>query len=363
MQAYETKQSWEEYCEQELVRIIPILDKLGFALDKTQVHIKGERYFISGRKLVLIGWRKSDGKRVAIKVSSNPQAAREIKRERMCREILKKIDFSSHVFFSPEEILFTQQQGFIIFITSFIEQKCTFLERSLEEQFFLALKTLEAQEGIHATTYKHANVIRKTFGMWKSRKYLKMLNAYGIDILSHLPKNKKIKVLLIKAHEFLATHSEIIDLYSGFLVHWDFVPHNIRIDGRDVYFLDHSSMRFGNKYESWARFVNFMTLYNPLLEKALVGYIRENRTQEEFLSLKLMQIFRLIELIRYYANTIPISSDDILILNKKRIEFWSYILETILYNKPVRQEIIEEYKKTRDSLRSEDEKQRQKGLH
>jgi uncharacterized protein Usg len=106
-----------------------------------------------------------------------------------------------------------------------------------------------------------------------------------------------------------------------------------------------------------------MTLYNPELERALIEYIKNNRSQEETLSLQLMRIFRLTELIRYYVFTLENLSGNVLTLNKKRIDFWSNALEAVLHNQLMHKETIDEYKTTRDSLRSEDEKQRQKNLH
>jgi len=363
MPVNKAKQLWEAHRANGLADVIPILSALGFGLNKVQIHTEGERYLTSGKKFVLTGWRLNDGKCVVIKISNHPQGRQEIERERKSRIILEKINFAYHVFFSPEEILFTYQQGYILFITSFIEQERKFLELPFKEQFFLALKAFETQEGVHATTYEHANIIRESFGIWNARTYLKKSDRYLTDIALSLSKNTKIKTLLIKAREFLTTNSKTIDLYSGFLTHWDFVPHNFRIRGRDIYLLDHSSIRFGNKYESWARFTNFMVLYNPVLEQALVEYVRKNRAEEESLSLRLMRVFRLTELICHYANTLPKISGDLHTLNQKRIEFWEYVLEAALNNQSVPQEIIEEYKNRRDSLRSEEEKQRQKVLH
>ncbi len=359
----ETDQIWQKRYESELEIIAPSLQELNIVLEDSQVHIGGERYFINNKKLVLIGKDINHQNRVAIKVGLNEDSIREICDEKKCRDVLKKINFASYVFLSPQEVAFIKQSNFAMLITVYIEQEHTFLERPLEEQFFLAIKTFEAQEGLHATTYEHANVISKTFGIWKAKNYLEAFNLYQQQIISNLPDNHKLKNLLARTYKFLSDNSEIVDLYSGFLVHWDFVPHNIRVVGRDVYFLDHSSMRFGNKYESWARFINFMILYNPELEQILVDYVENNRSKEELLSLQLMRVFRLAELIKYYVDTLKNLSDNLLILNKKRIDFWSNALEAVLRNQSIRKEIIDEYRATRDSLRSEDEKQRQKNLH
>ena len=80
-------------------------------------------------------------------------------------------------------------------------------------------------------------------------------------------------------------HRTVIERYSGFLTHNDFVPHNLRVSGKEVYLLDYSSMLFGNKYESWARFLNFMIHHNRPLELALANYVRTNRGEEEYLEL------------------------------------------------------------------------------
>lgn len=106
-----------------------------------------------------------------------------------------------------------------------------------------------------------------------------------------------------------------------------------------------------------------MTLYNRSLEKILIEYVQKNRTKEEFLSLKLMRIFRLADLIRHYTETIKKSSGNLIVLNQKRVEFWTNALEAVLNDKFLSQDIIEEYKSTRDRLRSDEEKRRQKELY
>jgi len=350
----QTQQSWQEYRQQELTGVTLILQKLGFELATNQPHIAGERYLSSVKKLVLLGKRLKDNKPVIIKVSSDTQGAKEIIRERDSRQTLTKIDFAYHVFLSPEEILFITEDNYIIFITAFIDQELTFLQRSLQEQFFLALKAFELQEGAQAVTRGHNKLIKQTFGSWQAKDYLKKLDQY-IDETDN--------ELLIQAREFFAKHQDVVNLYSSFLTHWDFVPHNFRIKDNDIYLLDHSSLRFGNKYESWARFINFMTLYNPELEKLLIDYVAQNRSKQEFLSLKLMRVFRLAELIWHYAKTLSIATDDLQTLNRTRVNLWSEALKMVLEDKSLDKNIILEYQKTRDSLRDEDEKKRQAELH
>ncbi len=74
MSINDSQKIWEEYVHEELLLMTPILGRLGYRLYKEQPHIGGERYLIqavttvSGRKLILIGERNSDQKKVVIKI-------------------------------------------------------------------------------------------------------------------------------------------------------------------------------------------------------------------------------------------------------------------------------------------------------
>ena len=357
------KIEWEKWRDQELKIISPLLNKLGFELKEKQIHIKGERYISIGKKLILIAQRKKDNKKVIIKISKDKDEIKEIKKERQSRKILEKINFSYRPFLSPPEILFIKKNKYYIFITEFIEQNKTFLERNLEEQFFFSLKSFDAQEGAHITTLKHFSLILKTFESIYAQDYLNKFKKNKNIIISFFPENKNIKNILEQSFLLLKKEQKIINLYSDFLTHWDFVPHNFRIRNNKTYLLDHSALHFGNKYEGQARFINFMILYNRPLEKMLLNYIKNNRSSEELLSLKLMRIFRLEELILHYARSIQKADSILSNLNLERFRFWSYILEKVLKDEDISDEIINKYKKTRDSLRSTDENERQKKLH
>jgi hypothetical protein len=363
------KQMWEKYCQSELTALLPILKQLGFRIKKKQPHLIGERYLMqavtttSGKKLILLGRRIKDNKKVIIKATSDKEGSKEIKYERTLRQALQKINFAYQVFFSPQEILFVEQNGFTILIQAFLENERSFLERPLKEQFFLALKAFKAQESAQATAYRHRRFTKKIFGNKEAKDYLKIFELFRKEIEKSLPNPKKLQALLRKAQSFLQKNAETIDQYSGFLTHTDFVPHNFRISDNKIYLLDHSSIRFGNKHEGWARFLNFMALHNPKLEQALVEYVKINKTEEESLSLQLMRIYRLGEIIYYYTNTLPKSSGDLLKLNQARIDFWSQILEAVLKNKILLRKTIQEYIRTRDSLRDQEEKERQKVLY
>jgi hypothetical protein len=363
------KQLWEEFKDRELLGIKPILERLGFELDTHQPHLLGERYLMhavttkSGRKLILLGKRKTDSLPVIIKATNDPKGITEIEHERLCRKILQKIRFAYDTFLSPTELVFTKQHGFVISIQAFIEQKSAFLDRPVEEQFSFALRAFKAQESTHAATYEHAKLIQNTFGSMNAAQYINRFTEFKTNILNESPEIKSLKILLDTALERLSQGKETIEQYSYFLTHTDFVPHNFRIVGDDIYLLDYSSLRFGNKYEGWARFLNFMTLYNPELEDVLLKYVRVNRTPEESESLHLMRIYRLGEIIWYYIRALQKSTDDLRVLNSARVDFWSEVLAAQLERKKVSHQILEDYKLKRDSLRSEDEKKRQENLH
>lgn len=361
--------SWEKYKTEELAKVTPLLATLGFILDLDQPHLGGERYLMravttaSGRKLILLARRAHDNARVVIKATRDSDGIRELLHERVCRAALSRIHFAYHIFFSPEEILFTKREGYVIAIQAFIEQDRPFLERPIEEQFSLILRSFKAQEGAHATTYGHRRFIAKTFGTMNGEGYLASYGVFQKNIIEHPLLPERARAAIQKGGDMLKEHWETIEQYCGFLTHTDFVPHNFRIVGDKIYLLDHSSLRFGNKYEGWARFLNFMTLYNRPLEEALLFYVKNNRAEEELLSLTLMRIYKLGELIWYHADKLGKTSGDIHTLTQKRVTFWTSVLEAIVRGDIVLEEIVHAYTKERDALRSPEEQKRQKGLH
>lgn len=353
-----TKAEWDGYVTEELARAKPRIARLGFELDKAQPHLAGERYLmqaitsVSGPKLILIGTEKSGGKRVVIKATSHPSGAREIRAERRARVALNALRFSYGRFYAPEELLYAVANGMTIAVQEFIEQDSAFLERPLKEQFAIALHGLKTQEGAHATTYGHLKRVSRIFPIWGAHEYRTAAGRLGWEAGN-----------LESALAFLKEHETTIEQYSGFLTHSDFVPHNIRMRAGVLYLLDHSSLRFGNKYEGWARFINFMVLYNPPLADALVAYVRLNRTPEELCALMLMRVFRLIEIIAYYTGTLERSEGSLRELNTARIAFWRSVLDAVINEQPPNPSVREAYIAKRETLRTPEEKERQRGLH
>ncbi|HEX8947033.1 MAG TPA: hypothetical protein VF829_02360 [Candidatus Paceibacterota bacterium] len=370
--ATDAKKDWEAYVAREQERVTPLLAARSFTLDAEQPQTIGERYLTrpigSGRKVVLFGRRRSNGMRVVVKTSSETQGKDELLHETRVHAMLSRIRFAYGTFALPEILLFDKQHG--VLVTEYIEQEKSFLERPLKEQFALALDAFKAQESTHATTAEHWSELERL--MKEHAHYVKpgeyrKIGEYAQDLVGLLADEKelysKIDALLNKVIELLEARRETLERYDGFLTHWDFTPQNFRIRDDTLYLLDLTSIRFGNKYESWARFINFMTLYNSPLAQALVEYVQLNRTEEEVNALRLMRAYRLVELIRYYATWLGKTQGDTLELAKARIAFWTEVLEAVLNGREVSEDVIDVYKNKRDALRTADEKQRQRGLH
>lgn len=370
MKAIDAKGAWEEYRARELRSATPFLDTLGFILDEKQVHIGGERYLMAGardvggggQKLVLTGRRKDDNLQVIIKVSSDPAGMREIEREHDARSILRTIEFAVRAFHSPKELLYTKEGRYRIYVTTYVKESVPFFDHSLDEQFFLALHALETQEGVHATTRDHASRIKNVFGIADVDTYLASYHAFAQGAEQANPDDAAMARALARGEEFLHAHRVVIERYSGFLTHADFVPNNMRVSGNEIYLLDYASMYFGNKYESWARFINFMIQHNTALEHLLVRYVRENRGAEEYLSLRLMRVYKIGFLLRYYSRALNESAGDLHTLTLERIRFWTEALSAVLEDRPVSPEFIEHYWSRMERLRSEEEKDRQRQM-
>lgn len=360
-----SKSAWDTYKGNELSALTPILTELGFELFPEQPHVGGERFLMqavtttSGKKVILEGVRRNDNLRVIIKATRDPFGIHELEHERLCRKVLGSIRFAYDVFSTPEEVAFVKKEGFLIAITAYIPKDAPFVSRPTKEQFAFALRALKAQEGAHAATFEQERLVRKTFGLREYADYLESFKRFA--------EGSSSQELFSSAQAYLEHHEQEITQYGGFLTHTDFVPHNFRIHDGVMYLLDHSSLRFGNKYEGWARFLNFMALYNPELEEALVTYVQNNRTPEERAALTAMRIYRLGELIAYYHATLAHSEGDLLTLNTIRVALWTTGLSNLVKD-PTRtrifsQEEVTQYQSRRDALRSNDEEKRQKNLH
>ena len=350
---------WQDGAREETDKISKILYDLGFSLDEVQPHISGERFLMTKNKLVLVGKRNSDNSRVIIKSSDNPDGQREITNEKKARDILQTLSFTQETILFPKEIFFDKKDDYLFWMSEFIEQKKVFVEYSLEEQFFLILKALESQEAFHATTFEHLKSISSVFPTFYGREYFKEFEIFKESFAQNYP-NPKIQKTLESALQIIKEHKKEIDTFCGYLAHTDFVPHNFRIKNRDIYMLDCSAVQFGNKYEGWARFLNYMVIHNPPLEKILVQYIKENRDSADYINLRLMRIYKIGFLLQYYSLSINKTSGNLKKLTEERINFWHQVLKSIVDNNQTDPKLIEDYKKERDQLRSVEEKERQR---
>lgn len=370
MGANEEKRAWEAYRERELKEAVPLLKNLGYILDEKQVHTAGERYLMAGardvggggRKLVLTGRSLSDDRRVVIKISSDPEGMKEIERERKSRVVLHTLDFAQNAFHSPDEILYEKREGKVVYITDYIEESQTFIEHELEEQFFLALQAFETQEGVQATTHSHAQTIKETFGMVGAAEYLAAFRDFKKRAEAADPTNSELREVFAKASRFLEENRVVIERYSGFLTHSDFSPQNMRIKSRLIYLLDYASIYFGNKYESWARFINFMTQHNPALEQLLVEYVRKNRSEEEYLSLRLMRVYKLGFLLQFWTAALEKTEGDLHTLVRLRVSFWTEAMKAVLNDTVVPDGLVRAYLEKQAGLRSEEERARQREI-
>jgi hypothetical protein len=347
----------------EFQTISTLLKPLGFSLDEQQPYVSGERYLMTGGKLVLAGVQDESGTKVIIKVSRTPDGKKEITSEKRSRDLMRSLSFADKKILLPEEMYYMEESEYVILITRFIPQDKVFVAHTVEEQFFIALSAFEAQESFHATTYEHLRAVKDVFPVLSSAEYLKEFVRLKDSALRNHP-DESLRSVLERTEKFLTENSITIDRYGNYLTHTDFVPHNFRITEHSLYMLDcvpnYATVHFGNKYEGWARFLNYMLIHSPELERLLIKYVRDSRGDDEYLSLRLMRAYKIAFLLDYYARALAKTTGDLHALTLARIEYWHEALTAILEDRPLSKEMTEQYVATRDSLRSEEEKERQR---
>ncbi|MBP6858750.1 MAG: hypothetical protein KBC33_02880 [Candidatus Pacebacteria bacterium] len=351
---------WKEYVAAQLATIAALVKPLGFELDPQQIHISGERYLMTRNKLVLSATRISDGKAVIVKASNHPDGQKEISTEKIARYTLMSIEFASEYILFPAEIYFGTKGGYMLWIAEYIPQEKVFVAHSIEEQFFLVLRAFEAQESFHATTFEHLKTIQKNLAIFGPDKYPESFKAFPVKVGTALTEIGADPQPLADALKLLQSNAATLNKYANYLTHTDFVPHNFRVRNHALYMLDCSAVHFGNKYEGWARLLNYMLIHNPKLEQMLSAYIRANRGEDEYLDLRLMRIYKIGYLLDYYARSLEKTSGDLRELTKLRLSFWLDMLRAIVSDTPPDPKISETYRAGRDGLRSQEEKERQR---
>jgi len=343
--------------KKELERVVPILESLGFLIDTQQLHVGGERAVLSQEKLVLIGTDK-DNRRIVIKCSRYKDGIKEIKHEKKIRDSLINVSYTNDSIAFPDEIYFNNKEGYSIFVTEYIAQDKVFVEHEIKDQFFMIIRALERQEAFHATTHEHVRNVRKTLKLMTEDEYSSSIQDFYSSIKTY--KNSDVQHHIKDGLSFFEKNKEVINTYAGHLIHEDFVPHNFRIKGNQIYKLDYSSLQYGNKYESWARLLNYMVIHNPELEKLLNEHIQNERGEREYLSLKVMRVYKLFQLLNFYMSLLDRVDGNLLKLTKIRIEFWAKVMGNVVSDKYLSKGNLKDYKKKRDSLRSQEEKDRQR---
>lgn len=350
------REEWRERVARELADIEPLARGLGYSLEEEQPHTEGERYLMKSSKFVLVGRDAARG-RVIIKASRNPEGIAEMAHEKEVRDALRGLSFAQDTLLVPRELLWGERGGYRFFVTEFIEQDRVFVLRSLEEQFFLALRAFEAQEAFHATTRGHVREIARVFDVYAADTYLQKFDGFARAVGAG--GGARALTALARAGEFLAEHKTVIERYNNYLTHNDFVPHNLRVRGRELFALDYAELWFGNKYEGWARFINYMEVHNPPLARLLVEFIKTNRPAE-YLCLRLMRAYKLGRVLEYHAGVLEKADGPLRELAQERVALWTAVLEHVLEDTPVPEELVGAYRAKRDMLRSEDEKKRQR---
>ncbi|MCX6786439.1 MAG: hypothetical protein NTU85_01290 [Candidatus Kaiserbacteria bacterium] len=349
----------------ELNTISGILKPLGFSLDEQQPYMSGERYLavgVAGGTFVLAG-KSVNGTKVIIKASCQPNGKKEIESEKKARDLMCSLSFADKKIVLPEELYYGTKGEYVFLILRFISQEKVFVAHTIEEQFFIALSAFEAQESFHATTYGHLRAIEEVFPVLSAQEYFNDFERLRAFIQKFYP-DESLQTILEQSWKFLSEHRVTIDRYANYLTHTDFVPHNFRLMEHTLYMLDcvpnYATIHFGNKYEGWARFLNYMMTHSPELERLLVAYVRDNRGEDEYLSLRLMRVYKIAFLLEFYARSLSKTTGDLHSLTLARLAYWREALAAILEDRPLAPEITERYIATRNTLRSEEEKERQR---
>ena len=339
--------------------ISEIANELDILLDSEQLHIGGERAIMRPEKYVLTGIDNKTKKRVVLKCSNISEGISEIKTERKVRKALLDMPFAIQELSIPAELYFGTMHGYSVAVIEFIEQSKVFANYPLREQFFMALHAFESQESFHATTRKHYQSVRSLFSEFTTETYLNDFDMF-VSNISKNSHNITAANTAVSAKDFLLKNQSVVSTYNGYLMHSDFVPHNFRIKDRKLFLLDFVAFSFGNKYESWARFINFMEAHSPQLVQPLTEYIKKDRGKDEYLALRIMRMYKIGFLLNFYTNSLSKTDGNLHKLTEERIIFWTHVLDSVLQDIPTEQKMYATYITARDSLRTEKEKRRQR---
>ncbi len=330
----------------------------GYIFDETQLHVGGEREILSPNKFVLTG-RDADDRRIVVKCAREKEAILEIEQEHAMRNVVKKIHFAEEVLLVPKELYYDHIGDYTILVTEFIEQDQILADYPIRDQFFMVLQTLEAQESFHATTHEHDKLLRDTFTTYTADRYLEDFKTF-IENSKAVSDFPHLTILLERGYQVLFENRLNIERHTGYLIHTDLVPHNIRIHDRTIYLLDFVSFKYGNKYESWARIANYLVKEDPELETLIEKHVLKERGESEYHVFKLMRMYKVGFLLNFYIRALTKTEGDLHELTRVRIQFWTSVLESLLESRPIIEDIRNTYLGSRNALRTEEEKARQR---
>lgn len=355
------KETWQEFTTSEIETLTQLLEKKNITLAKDQPHISGERYLMSGKKVVLVGIQNDTNQTVIIKSSTDKASIKELELEQQARKQLQNLPFAYQPLLAPKELWSENTHGRLTIAIEYIDQPKPYLQLPLREQFDLVLGAFSMLAGTHATTASHS-VIQNKFGGWSASNYLSSLSIFCEKMKSSSASSDSLQKLLREVISTLTKQHDDIERYCGFLTHDDFALHNFRFRDNGIYLIDQSSLKFGSKHESWGRFLNYMLLYNRELEQALLKYTELNLSPEEQASIRLMRIYKLVELLSYHTIATEQSTGNEQALSQHRLHFWEQVLHSLLAGTHVAEGDVTDYKRKRDELRSPEELLRQKAL-
>lgn len=338
-------------------QLTALANTLDITLDETQLNVGGERSIMSPHKFVLTGTLNSTKKRVVLKCAKHPAGIAETQEEYLIQSTLAELPFAEQELIVPEEIFFGTEGDYIVLVTTFIEQEKVFTDHTLEEQFFMSLHTLECQESLHATTLEHEMSVRDKFRHRSPSFYLDSYRSMSSEIKSQWSEGDSI---LDEGLLFLTNNINLLQTFDRYLMHNDLVPHNLRIYNRQVYLLDFVSFRLGNKYESWARFINFMEIHSPQLVPLLLEYVKKDRGEEEYTTLRLMRVYKICFLLNFYTRSLSQTTGDLHKLTRARLTLWQHFLTSVLQDTPILDSVRNTYYEKRSLYRTDEEKERQR---
>lgn len=345
--------------QKEIKSLSKLLNSIGLGLEQDQPHVQGERFLASPDKLVLVGKRKKDGKKVIIKTSWQKRAKEEIKQEKKVRDIISSFAPFKKAILIPDEIYFGKKGKYQIFVTEFIDQEKVFISHPIKKQFETILEAFTKREVLNGNTFSEVRKMYKDFPFLGTLDYIKNFKTFQKSVLSRY-RTPGIEEAMNEGFKFFKENKSIINSEGEHLVHSDFAPHNFRLKGNSLYTLDCSAFIFGNKHEELARLLNYMSIHNPVLEKRIKKYIYQKRGRGAYLNLRLIRIYKILLLLNFYADALAKTTKDLLALTTHRIEYYEELLRVILQDRDLDPRMHQVYLENRDHLRSEEEKKRQK---